>query len=1025
MGCRADSSRIKIKRGRFGGGVALYLRNDIASTSENILTYSNDVIEIIATYSKKENLLLVTLYRQPDDSSHGRSSTSKQFKKAISELSSTLTALDTTPVIIIGGDFNLPHTSWPDGSPDTHCPADEREMIACLNEFCIEHLLSQIIQQPTHIQGNILDLVMTNNISLIHDYNCVPTLRSISHHSMINLETSYKSPNFSSNEKEHHDKLSPLDQLNFQSKDVNWDSFDAALLSVDWVENLQDKSPNEMLDTLCKVIQEYSKSHVPQRKKPLSKRNRVTRLKNNLKRRKKRINSQLRNHPSLARRNNLYSELIQVEVKLQKLCKESNLYHENKAVDAIKENVKYFYSYAKKKSKVKTKVGPLLNQETNTLTVDSIEMADLLANQYDSVFSSPSSIPPIIEESSLPINNIVIEKCEIIVAIEELKSSAASGADGIPAILFKKCKQSLSGPLTTFWNACMNNSYIPETLKQSIITPLHKGGSKSEAANYRPVALTSHIIKIYEKVIRKRLTDYLESIDGLNKNQHGFRSGRSCLTQLLAHYDTIISLLEEGYNVDVIYLDFAKAFDKVDHNILLRKTQSLGIQGKTLKWIQAFLKNRQQRVIVNGKLSSQRQVISGVPQGSVIGPLLFLILIADIDKNTSHSAVSSFADDTRVKKGLKNEMDAVDLQNDVFQIYGWSEENNMKFNSLKFEVLRYGRNTELKDSTSYVSPEWEVIEEKSSLRDLGVTMSADTTFKEHINKVIESAKRMSAWILRTFKTRDRTPMLTLYKSLVRPLLEYSSALWSPNMKGDIQRLEEVQQSFVRKIKGVSRDYHTALKQLNLYSLERRRDRYTILHIWKILENKTTNLDETQLSNISTQTGILHRRGRTCMPYNLARTPSHLQQARKQTIRCKGVNLFNELPKHVRNTTETTLDTFKSTLDKYYRSKDDSPLLRHAHADSATETNHNHPHPNPSNIPTNRQTIPTNLQPITSANLQPITSANHQQSPQIPTNHPPHGVELIQVSAVPLIITQAVSATTDGRSVNYGLVTHTR
>ena len=129
----------------------------------------------------------------------------------------------------------------------------------------------------------------------------------------------------------------------------------------------------------------------------------------------------------------------------------------------------------------------------------------------------------------------------------------------------------------------MNNSYIPETLKQSIITPLHKGGSKSEAANYRPVALTSHIIKIYEKVIRKRLTDYLKSIDGLNKNQHGFRSGRSCLTQLLAHYDTIISLLEEGYNVDVIYLDFAKAFDKVDHNILLRKTQSLGIQGKTLK----------------------------------------------------------------------------------------------------------------------------------------------------------------------------------------------------------------------------------------------------------------------------------------------------------------------------------------------------------------------------------------------------------------------------------------------------------
>ena len=829
-------------------------------------------------------------------------------------------------------------------------------MITCLNNFCTEHLLSQIILQPTHYQGNILDLVMTNNTSLIHDYNCVPTLRSISHHLMINVQTQYKSLNISSNE-EQQDKLSPLDRLNFHSKDVNWELFNEALLNINWVESLQERTPDEMLETLYNAIQEISQAHVPQRKKPLSKRNRVTRLKNNFKRRKQRINSQLRNHPSLARRNNLQNELIQVEVKLQKLYKESNLYHENKAVDAIKDNVKYFYSYAKKRSKVKVKVGPLLNEETNTLTMNSAEMADLLATQYDSVFSSPSTTPPLIEESSLPINNIVIVEQEIIDAIEELKSSAASGADGVPAILFKKCKEALSNPLTIFWNACMINSHIPETLKLSIITPLHKGGSKSEAANYRPVALTSHIIKIYEKAIRKRITVYLESIDGLNKNQHGFRSGRSCLTQLLAHYDNIICLLEEGHNVDVIYLDFAKAFDKVDHNILLKKAHALGIQGKTLKWIQAFLQNRQQRVIVNGNLSSPHQVISGVPQGSVIGPLLFLILISDIDKNTMHSTVSSFADDTRVTKGLTNEIDAVDLQNDIFQIYGWSEENNMQFNSLKFEVLRYGRNSELKDSTSYVSPEWEVIEEKSSLRDLGVTMSADTTFTEHINKIIESAKRMSSWVLRTFNTRDRIPMLTLYKSLVRPLLEYSSALWSPNKKGDIQRLEEVQQSFVRKIKGVSRDYHTALKQLNLYSLERRRERYTILHIWKILENKTTNLSETELSKISLQTGIPHRRGRTCMPHNLARTPSHLQQARQQTIRCKGVQLFNKLPKHIRNTTQTTLDSFKSTLDKFYRSTDDLPSLRHAHADSAPETNHAHPlhpiNPLPAIIPINR------------------------------------------------------------------------
>jgi len=132
-------------------------------------------------------------------------------------------------------------------------------------------------------------------------------------------------------------------------------------------------------------------------------------------------------------------------------------------------------------------------------------------------------------------------------------------------------------------------------------------------------------------------------------------------------------------------------------------------------------------------------------------------------------------------------MDAVDLQNDIFHIYGWSETNNMKFN--KFELLCFGKNRDLKKATLYVSPESELIEEKQTVRDLGVKLSADTTFKDHVSNIIASAKRMPSWLLRTFATRERIPMLTLYKSLVRPLLQYSSPLWSPIAKGDIQRLE--------------------------------------------------------------------------------------------------------------------------------------------------------------------------------------------------------------------------------------------
>ena len=625
----------------------------------------------------------------------------------------------------------------------------------------------------------------------------------------------------------------------------------------------------------------------------------------------------------------MFKRLVDEEVKLHKLVKKTNMFHESKAVNAIKENSKYFFSYAKRKSKVKTKIGPLLNKATEQMTTNSTEMADILADQYSSVFSTPSTDSPTIEDSNLPINNITIMPDEIVVAIDELRNNAASGPDGIPAILLKKCKHSLAAILTIFWNKCMEIGNIPTSLKSSIIPPIHKGGNKSDAANYRPVALTSHLIKIYEKTLRNRLANYLDSNNSLNKNQHGFRKGRSCLTQLLAHHDNIMNLLEQGYNVDVVYLDFAKAFDKVDHNILIHKLKDFEINGKTLQWIKNFLEDRSQRVVVNGKLSSPHTVISGVPQGSVLGPLLFLVLIGDIDEHVLHSTVASFADDTRATKGIKSEDDAVDLQNDLFQIFDWSQKNNMQFNSVKFELIRYGKDNHLKESTTYISPEWELIENKESVKDLGITLQNNLSFKQHITNITETAKRMSAWVFRTFSTRERLPLMTLYKSLVRPLVEYSSALWSPTAKTDIDKLEEIQKSYIRKINGVSRDYQTALKQLNLYSLERRRERYQIIHIWKMLENLTPNKSSTEDCIIKTQTDINHRRGRTCQSHNLARCPSHLLRARQQSLKCFGVHLYNNLPKSIRNMNNTSVDAFKSELDKYLKNIEDPASLSKA------------------------------------------------------------------------------------------------
>ena len=297
---------------------------------------------------------------------------------------------------------------------------------------------------------------------------------------------------------------------------------------------------------------------------------------------------------------------------------------------------------------------------------------------------------------------------------------------------------------------------LPKLLKQAFVIPVHKGGSRGLPVNFRPVSLTSHIMKTFERIIRKVLVCHLEANKKLNPNQHGFRARRSCLSQLLEHHDRILSILEEGNNVDSIYLDFSKAFDKVDPGILCHKLRELGISGKLGILLHDFLSDREQVILANGVKSNSSQVLSGVPQGTVLGPILFLILINDIDESiNSSSFVSLFADDTRIAKEVRNETDVENFQTDLEKLYDWQKQNNMEFNSNKFEVLRYGKNDDLKQSTCYLTPNSDdIIEEKESLRDLGIMMSNDASFSIHVELVCSKVKQKSAWILRTFNSRQ-------------------------------------------------------------------------------------------------------------------------------------------------------------------------------------------------------------------------------------------------------------------------------
>ena len=871
----------------------------------------------------------------------GNRSTVLEFKPALDKLNTFLNDLPSpTPNIILGGDFNLPHILWSSNTMNSAAPKDEKDIFNSLSKFLDEHFLHQHINKSTHIAGNILDLVFTNNINLLHSFECLQIPRSVSDHHIVECYTQFKS-GASQTEEEKPEHLSPLDKLNFFSEDIDWDELTGELASHNWSTEFDGLHPNEMLANFMQVVLESCNKYIPVRKTvSKSNRTRIPRERRRLMRKRRKLIIKQSKNSSPGNQAEIGRKLIKIEMLLQRSYKASSQLEEHKATTAIKTNPKYFFAYAKKYSKLNSKIGPLLN-EKNEYTSSSKEMANLLKKQYETVFSEPLPNSVYADQASSAeewLTDIDFNEDDIIKAINEISTTSSSGPDGITAIYLKQCKTEISKPLYIIWRKALDLGITPITLLIAYIIPIHKGDHRGVLANYRPIALTSHLVKTFEKIIRNKIVSYLDTNDLFNPSQHGFRQGRSCLRQLLAHYDAILSLLEKGLNVDTVYLDLAKAFDKVDHKVILAKLALLGIGGKLLKWIESFLTYRSQYVLVNRFLSEPSEVKSGVPQGSVIGPLLFLVLISDIDAELGTSFLSSFADDTRVSRGIESVRDASLLQEDLDAIYKWADLNNMKFNDKKLEVLRYGCNDTLKSLTSYNSPDGTSIAVKSTVRDLGVEMSDSGAFTDQINKICEKAKDMCSWILRTFKSRTPLVMKTLWKSLVLPILDYCSQLWCPINPGHIQKLEAIQQSFTRKIKlGEKFDYWDRLSHLRMYSLQRHRERYRIIYIWKILEGLVPNISHGGNGGIKKLHTV--RNGRTSSIPTLHRAATtKVQKLREGSLHYHGSQLFNALPKGIRDLSNCSVEVFKHKLDAFLNVIDDKPLVRGYTAARRTESN---------------------------------------------------------------------------------------
>ena len=353
-----------------------------------------------------------------------------------------------------------------------------------------------------------------------------------------------------------------------------------------------------------------------------------------------------------------------------------------------------------------------------------------------------------------------------------------------------------------------------------------------------------------------------------------------------------------------------------------------GIGGKLLLWIKAFLTDRTQRVVVNGESSELEVVKSGVPQGTVLGPLLFLIYLNDIHHVISYSTIRLFADDARLIKKINCFNDAFHLQTDLLGIMKWAEENNMVLNEDKFQYLQHKSQNSLKNAlpsdlpfvfyeNCYETFNEHLIYPIEKVSDLGVLISPDMSFSMHISDIVKKANSRSAWVLSVFKSRDKNALLTLFKSVVRSLVEYCCPLWSPTKQSDIQKIEGVQRNLTSKIMNCEHlHYWERLKMLNLMSLQRRRERFMIIYVWKIINNLVPN-DVAITTSFSTRNGIM------CDIPQLPIIRRNLNEY-DRFFSVHGCRLWNMLPKNIKEC--DSLGNFKSSLDTYLLKFPDTPPI---------------------------------------------------------------------------------------------------
>ena len=858
------------------------------------LDFNTEVSEYVSVEFKCgcSNLVLTTIYRSPNST--------QQNDMAINDLIDKICNHQRGYKLFVG-DFNFNQIDWVNLEV-------KNSNNSCINFMKViqDNYLIQHIKEPTRVRGSdepsVLDLVLTDD-DFINDIEHLSPLGK-SDHAILNISCN----------------LTPMEICSAPKYNYSKGNYDAlrAFMNLDWERFFGDSCEDVEImwsafkDKLVQGIERF-----------------IPKIGNFNEWKKSSWKNALQRHTreKIRKKHRLWTRYIETRntdylIKYRKVRNEvrnetRRIYKEqqNAIAKATKSNPKKFWSYVKSKTSVKSSIGDIkYNCDGKDIIItEDYQKATAFNDYFASVFTKEdtkelSIIPPKIVTSTPGI--IEFSDTKVKERIEHINITKSPGPDGLHPRILKELKDEISHPLSILFQKSFSCKRLPRDWITANITAIYKKGKKADLSNYRPVSLTSIICKIMESLVREYILNYFNDNDFFSKKQFGFLKGRSTAIQLLNIIDKWSEYLETGGQINVIYTDFAKAFDKVPHKRLIHKLRSYGLDEELIAWIEAFLVGRQQRVKINGTFSNWIDVLSGIPQGTILGPLLFVIYINDLPDVCDHLAeIYLFADDAKLFRHIQTEEDHIMLQSGLDELQKWSDTWLLQLNVDKCKTVFYGRNI----NTNYdYCLHCNTLGKEDYIKDLGVIFDTDLSFSRHCREKMNKAYSMLGIIKRNFMYLSETAFVTLYKTMVRSHLEYAHSVWNPHREGLIKDLEKVQMRATKLIKNIKYlTYTDRLKHLNLPTLKYRRIRGDMIEVYKILTNR------------------YHKDVNLHFERNLdQRTRGHSQKL--VTIRChydlrkfsfgvRVINIWNSLPEKV--VSADTVQTFKNRLDKFWRNQD--------------------------------------------------------------------------------------------------------